>query len=815
MTGRGAGLESGGGRRATPTRFADRPRRCPPRPPLRPGRGRHRDPDRRRPGLPPRRRPAGGQPHPRPGVGRPRPVDGPRHARPARPLRERDARGGRGAHRRGRRAVARPAAGGRQRLHPVPLRAVGRGAAGHPPRGRRARARSGRVRPGRARDRRAPAERGRAGDRADRGRTVRSGPSRPTRAVLLEEEVSAPAGAGRARAGRGAAGPGPPRRTTRSSWAKGRACSSCLRLVPPPSSKSPSSRTRRGRPTCFRSRRCSVEPEEAEPPPSPESLVAETVADDWQIREEEAPAAPRRAAREPGARGRVLLCRGAGGAGGRGGSPSRRSRSRRRPPPPSTCRRSSRSPSRRSRARRCRPSWRRHPRWPRLKCLRPSRAPVLEPAPVRRSRRPQLEPAHPPERRPGRTGAVRRGAWSRGARGGAGPSETRPSSSRRRAPLGRALSPRPARRPVSGPSPRPAAARRPASPPAPPGGRRGLPGWLRPVGLGRRPGGARRDRLRGSPALRRRRAARRRRAHPPPHRAARGGDGLGLCSVPGDNAVLFDDREAKVLQASPTRLEVEVPEVAVEAGVDKRVGVVVRTGRPHPRRARGHGLPGAPAPRHLARRRRCRARRSSSQGTGWGPGATVRFGEAPARLSELAATRIRAIVPEGAGLPGAPAPVVVTVGGVDSNPAPFVVGHLPVVSAVAPATAAAGDVVEVSGTGLPRRPAPQRRAGGGRAGAGPVGRPRRAEGGGASRRPRRRRARAGGPGARLGERRPGRAPGGRPRGPRRVPLRGRAVRRRPRPAARRPRHRPRPRLRRSRPRAAGPRPRAPSRPRPG
>ena len=92
-------------------------------------------------------------------------------------------------------------------------------------------------------------------------------------------------------------------------------------------------------------------------------------------------------------------------------------------------------------------------------------------------------------------------------------------------------------------------------------------------------------------------------------------------------------------------------------------------------------------------------------GAGWGPGATVRFGDAPAQLNEVQATRIRAIVPDGAGVPGTPAPVVVTVGGVESNPAPFIVGHLPVVSAVSPASAAAGRHRDGVRAGLPGRPA--------------------------------------------------------------------------------------------------------------
>ena len=194
--------------------------------------------------------------------------------------------------------------------------------------------------------------------------------------------------------------------------------------------------------------------------------------------------------------------------------------------------------------------------------------------------------------------------------------------------------------------------------------------------------------------------------------------GSGFASDPAGNSVLFDDREAKVLQASPTRLEVEVPEAVAESGAERRVGVVVEEGPPRVERGGGGGLPGAAAPRHLARGRPARARRSSSPAPGWGPGATVRFGEAPAQLNEVQATRIRAIVPEGAGVPGTPAPVVVTVGGVESNPAPFIVGHLPVVSAVSPASAAPGDVVEVSGRGFQADPLRERRARGRRAGPG-------------------------------------------------------------------------------------------------
>ncbi len=179
--------------------------------------------------------------------------------------------------------------------------------------------------------------------------------------------------------------------------------------------------------------------------------------------------------------------------------------------------------------------------------------------------------------------------------------------------------------------------------------------------------------------------------------------GSGFASDAAGNSVLFDDKEAKVVQASPARLEVEVPEVAVESGGEKQVAVVVRKGRRTSRAVevlvfqgpRLHGIsPEAAMP----------GEEVVLAGAGWGPGATVRFGETPASLVEAEPTRIRVVVPEGAGAPGTPAPVVVSVGGIDSNPAPFVVGHLPVVSAVSPASAAPGDVVEVTGRGFQADP---------------------------------------------------------------------------------------------------------------
>ena len=179
--------------------------------------------------------------------------------------------------------------------------------------------------------------------------------------------------------------------------------------------------------------------------------------------------------------------------------------------------------------------------------------------------------------------------------------------------------------------------------------------------------------------------------------------GSGFAPDPAGNTVLFDDREARVVHASATLLEVEVPEVVVESGTERRVGIVVRKGA----RAssalevavfqgpRLHGIsPEAAMP----------GEEVLLAGAGWGPGATVRFGNASAQILEVESARIRAVVPDGVGVPGTPAPVVVTIGGVESNPAPFIVGHLPVLSGVSPASAAPGDLVDIVGRGFQADP---------------------------------------------------------------------------------------------------------------
>jgi hypothetical protein len=180
-------------------------------------------------------------------------------------------------------------------------------------------------------------------------------------------------------------------------------------------------------------------------------------------------------------------------------------------------------------------------------------------------------------------------------------------------------------------------------------------------------------------------------------RATLSGSGFG--TDPAAVTVVFGDKQARVVQAAPERLEVEVPDAGVAAGAEGRVAVVVRTkGRSSGvvevgvfQGPRLHGIsPGAAMP----------GEEVMLAGAGWGVGATVQFGGAAAQVLEVQATQIRAVVPQIPGGPGTEAPVVVTVGGVESNPAPFIVGHLPVLSGLNPASATSGEIVSVSGRGF-------------------------------------------------------------------------------------------------------------------
>ncbi len=175
--------------------------------------------------------------------------------------------------------------------------------------------------------------------------------------------------------------------------------------------------------------------------------------------------------------------------------------------------------------------------------------------------------------------------------------------------------------------------------------------------------------------------------------------GQGFSADPQANLVLFGGKQAKVLEASSARLEVEVPEAVSEAGSEQRVSLQVRRGRRSSKPLVVLVMQG-PRLHALSPQAALPGEEVVLAGAGLGLGATVRFGDVPAQVTEADASRIRVVVPEIAGGPGTSAPVVVSMGGADSNAAPFVVGHLPVVTAVQPESARPGEVVHLSGLGF-------------------------------------------------------------------------------------------------------------------
>lgn len=188
-----------------------------------------------------------------------------------------------------------------------------------------------------------------------------------------------------------------------------------------------------------------------------------------------------------------------------------------------------------------------------------------------------------------------------------------------------------------------------------------------------------------------------------PERVAVGGaltlTGSEFAPVPGGNVVLFGDKPGTVREASSTRLTVEVPELPTASGKDASYHVLVRVGERESapasvavyRAPRIHGLsPDVAMP----------GEEVSLAGTGWSQGVTVRFGSLPAEVLAVDPASIRVRVPAIDGQPGTSAPVVVAMGADASNPAPFMVGRLPLIKDIEPRAGAPGDVITLSGRGF-------------------------------------------------------------------------------------------------------------------
>jgi hypothetical protein len=184
---------------------------------------------------------------------------------------------------------------------------------------------------------------------------------------------------------------------------------------------------------------------------------------------------------------------------------------------------------------------------------------------------------------------------------------------------------------------------------------------------------------------------------------ARGGDRIAVVgenfgSDPQAVAVTFGSggSAGRVVSATPTRLEVEVPTLPGDA----RVPVVVQTGgkasAPYEvsvyKAPRIHGISPSVA---------MSGEEVTLAGTDWGAGATVKFGDLPAAVLETTTTSLKVRVPDAATTVGASLPVVVSMGSDASNAAPFVIGRIPFIVSVTPAGVAPGDVVTIKGHGFP------------------------------------------------------------------------------------------------------------------
>jgi hypothetical protein len=176
--------------------------------------------------------------------------------------------------------------------------------------------------------------------------------------------------------------------------------------------------------------------------------------------------------------------------------------------------------------------------------------------------------------------------------------------------------------------------------------------------------------------------------------------GRNFSTEPGGNIVQFEGaRAGRVLQASSTRLQVEVPEIPSAPGRPNRVPVTVTVdGRQSDPMDIAVYL--APRVHGLAPSVAMPGEEVVLAGTGWGEGATVTFGGRSAEVLETTPSALRVRVPPLDGPPGTAAPVVVALAGESSNPAPFLLGHLPLVLSLEPKAAFAGDMLLIAGRGF-------------------------------------------------------------------------------------------------------------------
>ncbi len=192
---------------------------------------------------------------------------------------------------------------------------------------------------------------------------------------------------------------------------------------------------------------------------------------------------------------------------------------------------------------------------------------------------------------------------------------------------------------------------------------------------------------------------------------ARVGDTIALsgerfADPPAGNTVLFGTHQALPSGGSAGRLEVRIPDLGLAPGQESRIDVRVRVGRK------------ASAAVALMVRESPRVSRLSPDiglpgeevlvgGGGWGTtGVVVTFNDVPAPIVDAKPTFVKVRVPPLTAAAGTLVRVVVSQGEDRSAPAAFILGRLPVITAVEPKSASLGDIVTLRGRGF-RASAPE------------------------------------------------------------------------------------------------------------
>jgi len=177
--------------------------------------------------------------------------------------------------------------------------------------------------------------------------------------------------------------------------------------------------------------------------------------------------------------------------------------------------------------------------------------------------------------------------------------------------------------------------------------------------------------------------------------------GKGFTAEPEGSVVLFGDKPGTILKASPNRLEATVPDGVAALGEDVQVPVRVRVRGRDSRPVEITVFQG-PTIHGISPDVAMPGDEVVLLGTGWGVGASVKFGSVPAEVLLATDTSIRVRVPPVEGGPGTSAPVVVSMGISSSNPGPFLIGRVPLLLKVEPSPASPGDAVTISGRGFRR-----------------------------------------------------------------------------------------------------------------